>query len=507
MRRVACLWLSCAVCALLSSCAQTAHTANISEFTGWNKPYANCREKYREMDARVDAAGVREASSWRVPGYPYLRTDRMLASLRGQVKGLNDVSEFTRRMRELDQEARDVEYVNLGMSDLDRATQRDRFLNCGRILAAIELEDPADWARMVQVAVPEDAYSTSARVLGVYPLAAISMKSRAETAREAAMTEYQKAPGDGAAAQQMRLWTVQPVEDLSLIANAAKDVQINPLGFPGFFGSQWRALAERHAPKFWIETRDENDLPAAPVFEDRGLTANVARNQVNYLITYTRLGPDLLVQISYFLWFKSADGASTGPIDGLIWRVTLDTQYRPMTYESLHASGRDHRWYLVQPLKERTEETHSHEAEFIAPELAPADGATLHMQAATHALRRVLAADQAVGASRHVYELRPYEELFTLDRPQGGTRSLFGPDGLVPGAHGVDPVGGFASGIRQPGVLRQYGHHAISHVGRRHFDDPDLLENTFVAPGRRPAPQDAPPADVVMSQAGARPSP
>lgn len=503
MRRVPFLWLLCAVTVLLSSCTGAAKP---SPFTGWYKNYADCRQQYEDMDARVDAAGVREASSWRVPGFPYLRTDRTLASFRSQVKGLNDVSEFTRRMRELDQEARDVEYVNLGMTDFEHATQRDRFLNCGRILAAIELEDPAIWARMVDAAVPEDAYSTSARVLGIYPLAAISMKARAQAAREAAMTEYRRSPGDPIPAGQTRLWTVKQVEDLSLIANAAKDVQINALGFPGFYGSQWRAMAQRHAPQLWIETRDENDLPAAPVFGDRGLTANPTINRVNYLITYGRFGSDLLVQISYFLWFKSADGASTGPIDGLIWRVTLDNQYRPMTYESVHASGRDHHWYPVQPLRERRDESQSHEPDFIAPELAPADAPTLRMQAGTHALRRVVAWDQAAGASRHVYELRPYEELFTLARPQGGTRSLFGPDGLVPGAYGVDPVGGFASGIRNPGVLRQYGHHAIAHVGRRHFDDPYLLESTFEAT-LLPAPSEVRPSDALVMRSGASPSP
>lgn len=476
-----------------------------SPFTGFYKNYADCRQQYVEMDARVDAAGVREASFWRVPGFPYLRTDRTLASFRHEVKGLNDVSEWTRRMRELDQEARDFEYINLGMSDLDHATQRDRFLNCGRILAAIELEDPANWARLLEAVVPHDAYSTSARVLGVYPLAAISMKSRAEAARQVALADYRRAPDQAAAGDPMRLWTVQPVEDLSLIANATRDVQINALGFPGFFGSQWRALAERHAPKFWIETADANDLPAAPMFEDQGLTANVARNQVHYLITFARFGSDLLVQISYFLWFKAPESADTGPIDGLIWRITLDRTYQPMVYESLHASGRDHRWYPVQPMQQRASGDGSRAAEFIAPELAPAQAATLRVQAATHTVRRVVTADQARGASTHAYELRLYEELFTLRLPQGGTRSLFGPDGLVPGAHGVDPVGGYASGIRQPGVLRQYGHHAIAHVGRRHFDDPYILEKTFVAPPAvRPA---KPPADVSMPHAPGAPAP
>jgi hypothetical protein len=34
-------------------------------------------------------------------------------------------------------------------------------------------------------------------------------------------------------------------------------------------------------------------------------------------------------------------------------------------------------------------------------------------------------------------------------------------------------------GIPHPGEMRQWGHHATAFVGRRHFDDPYLLEDVF----------------------------
>ena len=34
-------------------------------------------------------------------------------------------------------------------------------------------------------------------------------------------------------------------------------------------------------------------------------------------------------------------------------------------------------------------------------------------------------------------------------------------------------------GIRSPGAMRQWGHHATAFVGRRHFDDPYLIEQLF----------------------------
>ena len=34
-------------------------------------------------------------------------------------------------------------------------------------------------------------------------------------------------------------------------------------------------------------------------------------------------------------------------------------------------------------------------------------------------------------------------------------------------------------GIPNAGAMRQWGHHATAFVGRRHFDDARLLENSF----------------------------
>jgi hypothetical protein len=34
-------------------------------------------------------------------------------------------------------------------------------------------------------------------------------------------------------------------------------------------------------------------------------------------------------------------------------------------------------------------------------------------------------------------------------------------------------------GVRDAGAQRQWGHHATAFVGRRHFDDPDLIDQRF----------------------------
>lgn len=473
MIRVARIGLT-AVFTVLMSCAQPNKP---SPFTGFYKDYWNCRDQYAEIDARIDASGVRDAEFYRVPGYPYLRTDRLLATFGPQVRSVDEVSEWVRRMRELDQESRDYEYMNLGLSELEAAQLRDRFLNCGRVLANIELTEPGALDALVAQVYPKDAYSLAARFFGLHALRKFAIDANETGLREELSSSRQQAPTDDGSAIQG--WTVKPAEDLRLLQAVTAAVQFNVLGFPNLFGSQWRALAEIHAPRLWIESTDESEGPAAPTWTSAGLQADSARPIVSYQIGYTRFGDDLLIQITYSVWFRSAVTSRSSPIDGLVWRVTLDRQLEPLTYESLHPSGADHRWYPVRALTVRDDADLGES--FVSPQPSPRR-AVLRIAAHTHRLMQV-ASDAASGpATQREFELRPYEELYTLPHPGGGTCSLFGPDGLVPTSRGSDEATGWWSGIRRPGALRQTGHQAIGRIGRRHFDDPDLMEATFVAP-------------------------
>ena len=60
-----------------------------------------------------------------------------------------------------------------------------------------------------------------------------------------------------------------------------------------------------------------------------------------------------------------------------------------------------------------------------------------------------------------------------------GRRSLFGSDGLVAGSERAERWLLWPMGVPSPGAMRERGHHAIAFVGRRHFDDADLLDRLF----------------------------
>jgi hypothetical protein len=60
-----------------------------------------------------------------------------------------------------------------------------------------------------------------------------------------------------------------------------------------------------------------------------------------------------------------------------------------------------------------------------------------------------------------------------------GRRSLFGPGGIVPGTERRERWLLWPTGIASPGAMRQWGNHATTFFGCRHFDDPYLLEQLF----------------------------
>jgi hypothetical protein len=471
--------------ALLTGCAAGPGAAPKPDpFVGWYASYRTCRAEYEAMDARVAAAGVADPQYFRVPGYPYLRTDRVLASFAYEVATLDEIGGWVRKMREFDQEAREFEYRNLGMNTQQVAESRSRFLNCGRTLAGIEFNDaPQVFAALQEVVAPPDLYSTTQRALGFYAFNAPAMRARMEARGKALEQAYRTPVEQLPARAPLRLWKVAQAEDLSLVQNPYKGMLLDELGYPGLTDSQWRALAEHHAPRLWIETASAADEPAHPVHTPQGPTADPGRHVGNFHITFTRFGGIALTQINYVFWFKGE--RQDAPLDGFIWRVTLDPQAKPLVYESLHASGRDYRIYPVQPLQRRPAADGAADPITVAPKLAPPLHPTLRIAAGTHEILRVLGPEEVPADPQGpapTYALARYEDLMALPRPEGGTRSLFGPDGIVPGPHADDPIGGLASGIPKPGALRALSRLPVAHVGRRHFDEAFLLESVFLSP-------------------------
>ncbi|WP_295686762.1 hypothetical protein [uncultured Nevskia sp.] len=448
-------------------------------FTGMLKGYKDCRAKYAEMDARIDAAGVRDGSYYRVPGFPYLRTDRYVASLKDKVSGLDEVAGWTRRMREFDQEAREFEYQNLGLSSEEIGTWRYDLLSCGSGLANLELFEEKNMAFLRKQVVPGSDYRQA-------PAKLTDAQRKAIAAQDAAVLKRFAAPLPAADAKApLKLWIVKPVEDMALIAKGYGGAIPDELGVPALVDSQWRAFAERNAPALWIETAGSRDQPGMPIAQDNAVTVDPAQPRMHYQITFTRFGDVPLTQINYFIWFAGREG-NEGALDSLIWRVTLDGQAEPLIYESVNASGRNHLWFAAQPLKRRPASGKDAEPAALFPQAEPIKGpVALRIAAGSHALQRVVPlATVAASGDSSAYELRRYEEVFTLATANGKTRSLYDTSGIIPGIRDTEQVPVLGDRVAAPGALHVLGRVPVAATGQTYFDDADRLNSLFVAPGK-----------------------
>jgi hypothetical protein len=458
---------------LAAACATLESTPQARECTEW----------FRELDAQVDAARVRDAQEARIPGYPYLRVNRLLASFREHAgRDERALQALVERMQALDLAARGHEIANLGA-----AVALERARECGSRLRAADLADARRRARLLEHATVPDDYSTALRVLGLYALTRWPFIAGVREYQEGVRAAFRAAPGTGTV---LRYGPPEapPVPRPALAAVMAR-AGANPLGMPEPQGAALEALFAAHAPVFEIETADAYDRPGALNWRagDGVPSVDAAEPVVYRHLAWTRYRERVLLQLVYTIWFSERPPASPGDIlagrlDGVTWRVTLAPDGAPLVYDSMHPCGCFH-MFLPTPRALAVAAPHAGMEWMFAPQSlrAVADGErpVVRVASRTHYVERVTLARHAGAAQR--YAFRAYDELRSLPRPGGGSASIFGPrDGLIAGTERPERFLFWPMGIASAGAMRQWGHHATAFVGRRHFDDADLLEKRFV---------------------------
>ena len=469
-------WVAVVLC--LGACAlpakRTAEPVAVTE----------CRSSFAAIDARVRAAGVGDARHHRIPGYPYLRSDRLLASF-----GLEMAQEEDRfwrwlwLLRETDSQARELELLNLGLPQAERADELATLRQCGATLADLDFAEPDAQARLVEAAAVPDDYSTTARALGLYPFALPFLKLGIASYQAQVRRDYARPIASLDAPGPLILWV--PAGDQVPLPRFSGSEPRDDLGRIALTGSQWRDLAQAHAPAWWIETAGDHDLPGAPQMGPSGPDVDTGRAVVYFQPGFTRFDGETLVQVTYLAWFSKRPSSGfydpyAGRLDGLIWRVTLDRLGQPIAHDSIHACGCYHYWFPQPRLQPRGPQGLLQETPIYPQTLAVDRDLALRVQSGTHYLRRVVPRAEAPASETRRYDLRPYEELLSLPQAGGIRRSLFGPNGLVRGTERGERRWLWPSGVRSPGAMRVLGRHATAFVGRRHFDDSFLMDELFV---------------------------
>ncbi|MGH8709465.1 MAG: hypothetical protein ACREVD_15575, partial [Burkholderiales bacterium] len=366
----------------------------------------------------------------------------------------------------------------------------ERARACGSRLSAADLADARLRARLLERAAVSDDYSTAIRVLGLYAITRGPFMAGVRNYQDGVRAAFRRelAPPAGGTVLRYGPPEAPPVPRPALAAMIER-ASANPLGIPEPRGEALEALFATHAPVFEIEIAGAYDRPGALVWrQGESVPALDASEPAVYRrVAWTRYRGRALLQLVYTIWFSERPPESPGDIlagrlDGVTWRVTLAPDGAPLVYDAMHPCGCFHMFFPT-PRAVPVPAPHGGMEWMFAPQAlrAVADGErpVLRIATRTHYVERVTLSLDAGAAVR--YAFRPYDELRSLPRPEGGSASVFGPEhGLIAGTGRAERFLFWPMGIASAGAMRQWGHHATAFVGRRHFDDADLLEKRFV---------------------------
>lgn len=446
----------------------------------------DCAEWFRDSDAAIDNAGVRDREAHRLGGFPYLRSTRFLAALLPAEGQGGLLSAWMERLRAADLQARTAELRNLDGDAADR--QIDKARRCGERLMAQDAASADVRARIAAAAAVPQSYDDMLRVLGAYPLSRIPFAGGVAQWHAEAEGMFRKSREGVVPAHPVERYAPAAAAGYSRAEVAALFGRTaDAFGVPGLEAAEESRLFATYAPVFEVETTGDYDRPGALRWSGAAHPLpDISVPAVYRRIAYTRYGGRTLVQLVYTIWFseRPADKAFdilAGGLDGLVWRVTLSPQGEPLVFDTMHPCGCYHMFFPT-PLAEALPSPEPGDEWAFMPASLPKVGAgqriRLHIATRSHYLTDVGVEADGVAAARG-YGMRDENELRALPLPGGGSRSLYGADALVAGSERGERFLFWPMGIPSAGAMRQWGNHATAFLGKRHFDDADLIERRF----------------------------
>jgi hypothetical protein len=451
-----------------------------------------CIDWFAKLDGTIDRAGVRDAEAYRIPGFPYLRVNRFLASFRQQASSDPVAfSAWSKRLRALDERSRSYEISNLPQNLLaalevnGRPEATARTNQCANSLATFDGASASQKRMLVERAHVPDDYDELKRTVGVYPVVSMAFfefakkwqneasgmfqQTAAGTVEQKNIIRY-RSPDNAATAQRVAL----------ILSNAKADV----LGIPQIGDREMETLFATFAPIFEIDTTGDYDR-FGPLRWGAGETpeVDVSHPTVYRRLAFTRYGGRTLVQLVYMIWFTERPQNSSldplsGKLDGIAFRVTLNQSGRPLVYDSIHLCGCYHMFFPTPSVSPIPPPDPNVEWAFVPrtlPVIEAPQRVVVRMTTRSHYLVDV---HPDTGGDGTNYAMANDSELRTIPTAEG-TRSAFGPTGIVPGTDRGERLVTWPLGIESAGAMRAWGRHATALVGRRQFDDADLIERRF----------------------------
>jgi hypothetical protein len=488
------MWHSTIVCCLvliIQGCSALRSHTDFS-LTGEDEI---CQRWLGNVEATLEKYDLNDPETMHINGFTHLRINRFLASMGDQTTSNNAFSVWLEEMRQLDSTGKKLQFANLPASAMQQLISKipvngsfeQALEHCGKRLNKFILNNPGQKENLLEQAQVPDAYQTWKRVAGLYLLTRYAASAGIERLHRELDASFKiplaKLPRQG------KLIRYSPpesnpltVEHIAVMLRLAYD---NPLGIPHLSSSQVQQLLAHFAPVWEIDTRNDNDkIGTVGLDSDKQPRIDINQPAVYVAHGYAHLHGRVVLQLIYQIWFPAREKTGWldlygGPLDSVIWRVTLSPEGTPIAFDSIHGCGC---YYLLFPSEGYRAVPPKDGAE---PVLSPKAIATissgqrllLRLQSHTHYLQQTsLAGDTSEVATRG-YIIHELEQLRSLQMPNGTKSSLYGEDGIIDASERAERFLLWPYGVASPGAMRQWGTPAIAFIGRRHFDDPFLLEN------------------------------
>ncbi len=456
----------------------------------------DCGARLAALDTDIDRYTHFDPALRRIPGQPLLRSNRFAASFASPDLQGEALQNWLQQMNSLARDGYLTEFQRLPDDVKKQWQHRLAAQDVSGMLAQcseVFLSKPdVDIALLSEQAQPLSNYSNAQRFWGVYPLT----KRLAASSIEKYRTEMTDRVTHGKR-QRFQQSTFYRVDSASALGE-------NP---------EITALLRQHAPDLQVEKKGVADQLGAPVWrDDMSIELNTEAPHAYSYVSYIRYKQQVLMQLNYVFWFAARPKTSSfdlygGDLDALVWRVTLNSQGKPVLYDSIHACGCYHLLFLPQGTAIDIRKIEGEKPlSFMLPPPHVASSTSnnyttvrLKIDSGTHYLidatltnenANTSANDNAIaGAMDHAdnqstefdrYTLQPYQQLLMLPTPVGH-RSLFGEDGIIAQSSRLERFVLWPLGVPNAGAMRQAGTHAIAFIGERHFDDPWLLDQLGIS--------------------------
>lgn len=447
-----------------------------------------CEAKVEQFESMAVDASIWLSEPRNVPAFPGLGSNRQLASFDPTLMTEGERIDLLQRAFELGKVRRQNILQAMDPPLRKQATVKAQAIDtCVTSDLEALLDDDHDTWRALHAAlqIPDD-YLGWRRFLGLYPLTAQFAKFGVRALHEEIHTSYatpiERLPIEGALTYYAPSYVLSPKPEAQRLA---VQIQTDSLGVLRPESGDLDALIAQHAPVWSIDTVGHFDLPGVPFYSSEDVPrVDTSAPTVYTYASFTRFAGRLRLQLNYVLWFDARPLSGPldtlgGRLDGLVWRVTLDDSGEVLAYDSIHPCGCYHLMLPSAALATRPEALQWPEPPLVvqeAPQLRSGERILLRLASTTHYLMRV----STVTSNPHAepYALKPYSDLYRV-KGGNGVRSLFNASGIVAGTGRKESLYLWPMGIRAPGAMRERGRQATAFVGRRHFDDAEVLERVF----------------------------